>query len=358
MSTFLQLHLLTSYPPSNPNRDDLGRPKTAIFGGKERMRISSQALKRAWRTGPLFRELGQRGHLGERTRRVGLRAFEMLREAGVDEEDAREWSHAIAKTFAKTDRKNKKEPNQHLETRQLIHVSPSEQQAVEELVGVLAEEGRGPESGELGALLETDLKASDIAMFGRMLADQPSHNVEAAVQVAHALSTHEVVVEEDYFSAVDDLNEKGESGAGHIGEASFASAIFYLYVNVDQDLLVENLSGDRELAAETLEALVRSCAQVGPSGKQNSYGSRCTAHYVLAERGAQTPRQLSVAFLKGDVGEDPVEHATDRLKRTREKMDAAYGTWADEGAYEVDVFGEGDGTLEGLAAFVREGLHA
>lgn len=361
MTTFLQLHLLVSYPPSNLNRDDLGRPKTAIFGGSERLRISSQALKRAWRTSPHFDALREQGHVGERTRRLGVETYEAMCEQGIDEERARAWSTAIAKKWAKTRSKNANRSEQDIETEQLIHVSPFERAAIRRISDKLVEQKDSLDE-KAGAKIIADEsvmlevhKASDIAMFGRMLADNPSHNVEAAVQVAHALTTHEVIVEDDFFSAVDDLNVT-DSGAGHIGEAQFGSGIFYVYVNIDQDALVKNLDGDVALAQETLEALVRSCAQVGPGGKQNSYGSRCYAHYILAERADKAPRQLSLAFIDGDILEDgSILESTSRLEELRGKMDGAYGAWA-QADYTLNVL-SGEGKLEELVDFARGGLH-
>lgn len=362
MTTYLQLHLLVSYPPSNLNRDDIGRPKTAIFGGSERLRISSQALKRAWRTSHFFDELNEQGHVGQRTRRVGPELYEEMVEAGIKEENALAWSKTLAGVLAKTRQNNKEKPTQQTETEQLVHISGPERAALSQIVQQLAAGEELPKTKELtDKILTSDHKACDVAMFGRMLADNPSYNTEAAVQVAHAISTHRVIVEGDYFSAVDDLNQGGDTGAGHIGETGFGSGIFYLYLNINQDLLLSNLSGDADLARETLAALVKSCAQIGPSGKAASFGSRCYAHYICAERGVQAPRQLSLAFLDGktvDEGDAPLETATRKLEAMRQNMDRAYGPWADEGNhYTLDVVGE-TGSMQELVEFVRGGIDA
>ena len=365
MTTFLQLHLLTSYPPSNPNRDDLGRPKTATFGGTTRQRISSQSLKRTWRTSSIFDSLREGGHMGTRSRATGPEIYDEMVEAGINEEKAHTWSGMIAGAFAKRRKVGKssdedKNKRRELETEQLIILSHVERAAISELIEQLASEDREPSKDELKGLLLKDHKASDIAMFGRMLADNPSHNVEAAVQVAHALTTHPVAIEDDYFSAVDELN-KDDAGAGHIGEASFSAGIFYVYVNVNEDLLLENLHGDRALAASTIEALCRAVATETPTGKQASYGSRCYAHYVLAERGTQAPRQLSLAFLPNQFNtSDPIADAVKKLEKTRVGMDRAYGKWASSGARVLDVLGKGDANpeervegIDQIAAFAR-----
>src|SRR5208282_5204104 len=120
-------------------------------------------------------------------------------------------------------------------------------------------------------------------------------------QVSHAFTVHEVAVEDDYFTAVDDLNEGPD--AAHIGETEFASGIFYLYVCINRDLLVENLEKQdpekaKELADKTLAALVEAAAKVAPTGHQNSFASRVRTSYMLAEKGSDQPRSLMVAFLK------------------------------------------------------------
>lgn len=322
MSEFIQLHLLTSYPPANLNRDDLGRPKTALMGGTERLRVSSQSLKRHWRVSELFQE-ALAGHLGTRTKRFGLEIHQQLLDAGVAEKQAREWAASIAGVFGK----GKKDS---LEIEQLAHISPAEQKAAQELATRLAEEKRAPTKEEL-ALLKHDHSAVDIALFGRMLASSPEYSVEAACQVAHAISVHSVVVEDDYFTAVDDLNDgKDDAGSAHIGEAGFAAALFYSYICINKSQLLESLGGNEELTAQTIRALVEAAAKVAPSGKQNSFGSRAYASYVLAEKGAQQPRSLSVAFLKPVQGEDYLADAVAALESQVERFDQAYGPCADQ----------------------------
>jgi CRISPR system Cascade subunit CasC len=344
MSKFIQLHLLTSYAPSNLNRDDLGRPKTARMGGTERLRVSSQSLKRNWRISDVFEQtLGE--HIGTRTKRLGAEVFNKLSEQGVVEKQAKAWAVEIAGVFGK----NKKDS---LEIEQLAHISPEEMQAVNNLVNTLAEENRAPQKEEL-SLLRHNVKAVDIAMFGRMLASSPEFNCEAACQVAHAISVHGVAVEEDYFTAVDDLN-RGDSdlGAAHIGESAFAAALFYSYICIDKELLVANLGGDLELADKAIAALVEAAVKVSPKGKQNSFASRAYASYVLAEKGDQQPRSLSVAFLKPIVGENQAEDAVQALQRQADNFDKVYGACADA-RYAVNAV-EGEGSFDQLKAFVAD----
>lgn len=344
MSNFIQLHLLTSYAPSNLNRDDLGRPKTAKMGGFERLRVSSQSLKRNWRISDVFQQ-ALSGHIGTRTKRFGNEVYEQLINDGCTEKQATEWARSIANVFGKI----KKEG---LEIEQLAHISPTEQQAALSLAKTLAEEKRAPEAAEL-SLLKNNNTAADIAMFGRMLASAPAYNVEAACQVAHAISVHSVVVEDDYFTAVDDLNDGSEdAGSSHIGETGFAAALFYSYICINKTLLVENLDGNEDLANKAIQALTEAATSVSPSGKQNSYASRARANYVLAEKGEQQPRSLSVAFLKPIQDNDQATAAISALQKQVENMDKVYGECADE-RYQINVF-EGEGTLKELLEFVAK----
>ncbi len=344
MHRFVQLHLLTSYPPSNLNRDDLGRPKTAVMGGAPRLRISSQSLKRAWRKSELF-GTALDGHLGTRTKELGRKVTEELLVRGVKEKQAREWARKIAEVFGKLKEGKDNGKADALEIGQLAHVSPPEWEAVMALAAALAERGSAPEDEEL-ALLRKETRAADIALFGRMLADEPRFNVEAAAQVAHAISVHRVEVEDDFFTAVDDLNSGEEDvGAGHMGETEFAAGLFYLYACVDTELLRNNL-GDDALAERTLRALIECAATISPTGKQNSFASRARASYALCETGDQQPRSLSVAFLKPVEGRDLLDTAIGRLKETVERMDAVYGACAAQ-RFEFDV-SAGTGSLQGL----------
>jgi CRISPR system Cascade subunit CasC len=320
MDRFLQLHLLTVYPPANLNRDDTGRPKTAIFGGAPRLRVSSQSLKRAWRTSEVFATKLE-GHLGKRTQRFGQEIEAHLQSHGAAPEEARKIAREVADLFGKIKPEKDKNPT-YLE--QLAFVSPSEREAALKLAERMA-------AGQQVALEpETVLRpvdgAVDIAMFGRMLADDPDFNREAAVQVAHAITTHRVVVEDDYYTAVDDLKRPAEdAGAGFVGEAGFGAGVFYLYICINRDLLTRNLGGDQDLARAGIAALVEAAATVAPRGKQASFASRARAEYLMAETGDMAPRTLAAAFLKPVTGDDLLEQSIELLERTREAFALAYG---------------------------------
>ncbi len=349
MSRFLQLHLLTFFPPANLNRDDTGRPKTAVVGGATRLRLSSQSLKRAWRTSDVFKHALD-GHMGSRTQRLGEDVQAHLLERQVPPDRAKAVARGVAGVFGKL--KDEKDPNP-TRIEQLAFIAPEERQAALALAERAASTGEAIDPKKAG-LLRTADTAADIALFGRMLADDPAYNREAAAQVAHAITTHRVMVEDDYYTAVDDLKRPSEdAGAGFLGEAAFGSGVFYLYLCVDRALLVRNLGGaaDAEtLAATALGALAEAAATIAPSGKQNSYAAHGRAQYVLAERGNAQPRTLAGAFSRPVTGTDLVEDSIKELDRFRAELDAAYGPASTEHA--VMHVGR-SGSLAEIVAFAR-----
>ena len=355
MSRFVQLHVLTAYPPANLNRDDTGRPKTALLGDALRLRISSQSLKRAWRTSDVFEAEVGKGHKGTRTKLLGIEIHKLLAAHGIGDKPGREWARAIAGQFGKLKADKKTDADDDLQIEQLAHISPEERSAVDALAAACADRQSAPTDDDL-KLLRKPRAAVDIAMFGRMLADTPAFNMEAAVQVAHAITVHKAAVEDDFFSAVDDLNQGLEDkGAGHIGERGYGAGLFYLYVCIDRELLLDNLGGDSALQAQSLKALVNAIAKVAPTGMQNSFGSRAHASYLLAEKGAQQPRSLVQSFLKPvkPWGErDMLALAVDAITQRRDNFDKVYGACADSHCH-FDVE-KGEGSLEAVVTFVQE----
>jgi CRISPR system Cascade subunit CasC len=351
MSDFLQLHLLTVYPPANLNRDDTGRPKTAVFGGATRLRVSSQSLKRAWRASDVFANALD-GHLAKRTQRLGEEIRRHLIAKGATEERALAVARLVAAAFGSVKKENDKNPAY---TEQLAFVSPEERTEAFTLAEQMADGGKLPEEVDAKSLLRATDTAVDIAMFGRMLADNPAFNREAAVQVAHAITTHRVTVEDDYYTAVDDLKKPEEdAGAGFVGEQAFGAGVFYLYICVDRGLLVSNLGGGAEgraLGEKAIASLVEATASVGPRGKQASFASRARAQYILAERGSAQPRTLSAAFLKpiGADGEnDFMQASIAALEGLRSGFDAAYGAG---GTSHRNMVVGGEGSLAEIIAF-------
>lgn len=348
MTTFVQFHLLTVYPPSNPNRDDQGRPKQAMLGGSPRLRLSSQSVKRALRESPPF-QAGLAGHLGTRTKRLGVELAQDLVAQGTAPERANEVASEVVKVFSKLETPAKGQAQAPVTTT-LAFVSPDEWALARDLAQKILVGEDLPKDKELKKLVLRHADgAVDIAMFGRMLADDPDFNREAAVQVGHAITTHRALVEDDWYSAVDDLNKREDGmGAGHLGEHGFGSGVYYLYACVNVDLLVENLAGDRALAARGLEALARALATATPRGKQNSHAHHPRATYIRAERGTQQPRDLTGAFFRAVAGDDLARSSISALREMSGALEAAYGPPC-EALVEMEV-GTG-GTLDEIAAF-------
>ena len=353
MTTFIQLHLLTAYAPSNLNRDDLGRPKTAKMGNTDRLRISSQSLKRAWRTSDCFYQ-SLSDHIGVRSRRFARDwVYKPMVDNGISEKIAKESAIKIAGQFGKLkNEKSPKDPLDNLEIEQLVHISSNEQQVIKQLVDLLISEKREPTDNEV-KLLRKENSSIDIALFGRMLADSPAFNIEAACQVSHALGVSAVTIENDFFTAVDDLNDYDvDAGSAHLGSRGFASALFYTYVCISRDLLLENLNGDEILVEKTLKALTESAAKVAPTGMQNSFASRAYTSYLLIEKGSQQPRSLAVAYFNPIRSQDLVNDAITRLEEQRDKFDRVYGQCADS-RYVLNSE-TGEGTLSAALDFVAQ----
>lgn len=350
MTTFVQLHMLTFVPPANLNRDDTGAPKTAMVGGDMRLRLSSQSLKRAWRTSEVF-ETRLRDHLGSRTQRFGDHIRQHLIDSGVAADVALKAARKVIEVFGKPE--DDKGEAKETYTKQLAFISPTEKAAALDLAVRIAK-GETVDDKKLAAeVLKRADTAADIAMFGRMFADNPDFNREAAVQVAHAITTHRVAIEDDYYTAVDDLNEGRENvGAGFVGEAGFGSGVFYLYLCVDTDTLVRNLGGDAELARSAVAALVEAAATVAPNGKQASFASRVRSHFILAEKGSDQPRTLAGAFAKAVPEKLAMEESQARLMAQRANFAKAYGE--NDAAFAVMDVAKGDGSLSDIVAFATQ----
>lgn len=311
---FIELHMIQNFAPSNLNRDDTGSPKDCDFGGYRRARISSQALKRAARTEFRDGALLPDEQLGQRTKRLLDELAGRLARDGRTEEQARAVAQAALASVKLTIAKENKTQyllflgageiaavaalcDQNWDA--LVAVSPADGGEKGARAAKSAAKGTVPDEVRKGMLAALDGgRAADLALFGRMLADLPEKNVAAAAQVAHALSTHQVSIEFDYYTAVDDLRPGDTQGADMIGTVEFNSACFYRYSNVDTEQLLRNLGGDTELARATLTVYLRAAVRAIPSGKQNSMAAHNVPALVLVtarERGAWS---LANAFVK------------------------------------------------------------
>jgi CRISPR system Cascade subunit CasC len=353
MTHFIQIHALTVYPLSNPNRDDTGKPKTAQFGGAPRLRLSSQALKRAIRVSDVMQSR-LKGHLGERTQRIGQIALEAISEFELEDARRDEILSEVTDVFGKIDA-----AVSPVRTRQLAFVSPEEKAAAIELARKAAAGEPLPKTPELKKMiLRTADGAADIAMFGRMLADDPEFNRDAAVQVAHAFTTHRAIVEDDFYTAVDDNKQPNEDmGAGFIGEAGFGSGVFYLYACIDRDLLIRNLDNDEALASEAIAAFIEGMATSTPSGKRTSFAHQTRASFLQVEKGTQQPRSLAGAFLKpvaltreGDLLFESIKS----LEVHRSALERGYGPSCDADQSMNLIDDQNQASVAELAAFGAE----
>lgn len=333
MSRFLQLHTLTSYPAALLNRDDVGFAKRLPFGGAERVRISSQCLKRHWRTADDENALASIP-TGDGTAPMSVRSrrtfekhlFEPLKEAGVDEEMAEAATEEILKQVLPEGKKkaaSKKDDDEEPEktefhTSQVTVIGAPEmayfRQLAQELIGEadsvksLRDAVKKSFKGQARKNLEAMKNGAglDAAMFGRMVTGDVLARCDAAVHVAHAFTVHDGGFETDYFSAVDDLQDFGETGSGHINTSELTSGLFYGYIVVDVPLLVSNIEGcerqdwekaDRRLAGEVVRRLIHLVATVSPGAKLGATAPYAHALLVLAEAGDRQPRSLANAFL-------------------------------------------------------------
>ncbi|OUN01217.1 MAG: type I-E CRISPR-associated protein Cas7/Cse4/CasC [Firmicutes bacterium ZCTH02-B6] len=295
---FVEVHVIQNYALSNLNRDDTGAPKTCEFGGVRRARISSQCLKRAVRT--YFREesLVPSKQLGQRTRLLKEALVERLLARNVPQEEAGQLAAAAIQHLGLKLDKEK--------TQYLLFLGEQEMDrlatlAVEHRKALLSDQKQDKAlQAQLLAALDGG-GAVDVALFGRMIADKPEKNIDAAVQMAHAISTHAVATEFDFYSAVDDLQREESdegAGAGMLGTILYNSACYYRYANVDMSQLVTNLGGDVDKARSGLRAFLEGMVHAVPSGKQTATAAQNPPALVMVTVRRKGLWSLANAFVK------------------------------------------------------------
>ncbi|MEU3654815.1 type I-E CRISPR-associated protein Cas7/Cse4/CasC [Streptomyces sp. NPDC032161] len=385
--TILDIHILQTVPPSNLNRDDTGTPKSATYGGVRRSRVSSQAWKRATRKA--FDELLDKSELGIRTKKVAeeLAGRIQMLDSSLPRAVALELAVAVIETatgskIAVPRRKSKEESEDAAgESSYLMFLSDRQFGAL----AALAVEGG--KDGDVKALKEflkvkenkqrakhaADTEHSiDIALFGRMVADSADLNVDASVQVAHALSVHPVEIESDYYTAVDDKNSDAEPGAGMIGTVDFNSATLYRYAALDVNRLHENLGtggndeerpvdATRRAVTAFLEGFIASL----PTGKINSFGNQTLPSVVIVKLRSRRPISYVGAFERPvPVGEDGgfLRGACEQLATFVPDLEDRYGLAGNDQGWVLRVGPETSGlsglgdevNLSGLLAAVGE----
>lgn len=283
---YVDFHIIQTVPPSCVNRDDTGRPKTAFYGGANRARVSSQAWKHAMRS--LFTEIFSEEQLGYRTKYAVSLIESILKQKGVsDEESAKKAVTAMKNAGVKI--------NEKKATGALFFISSKQAKALADLV--LA--GKDEKEEYKDALKENP--SVDIALFGRMVADETSLSVDAACQVAHSISTHAIQNEYDYFTAVDDYKQDDNAGAGHLGTMEFNSATLYRYATVNVGELLQTIGSD---ATDALRGFAEAMIRSMPSGKQNSYANKTLPDLVYVTIRNDQPVNLCGAFEKPVSGSD------------------------------------------------------
>jgi CRISPR system Cascade subunit CasC len=364
----VEIHVLQNFAPSNLNRDDTGSPKDCELGGVRRARISSQCLKRSMRDVFEKHALVPAEHLAWRTKRIVEHVAALVAaRTGASEERARS---AVARAIAGA--KLKADEDKDWKTQYLLFLPSRVIEKLAEIVAphldALAPDGppeatsAEPEEGgkkegakrkskraskaeakedvpaELAtavtALLADGTKTPELALFGRMIADAPAWNINAACQVAHAVSTHRVSMEFDFYTAIDDLKKDDTAGSDMMGTIPFNSACFYRYLVVDTAELVRNLGDDKAAwaqARDTVDALIRAAVYAIPSGKQNSMAAQNLPSFIMADvRDGAEPRSLANAFvepvsLKSSAGDDIVARSIDKLGKHVEALEKVYG---------------------------------
>jgi CRISPR system Cascade subunit CasC len=346
MRTIIEVHALQNFAPSNLNRDDTGAPKDALFGGTRRARISSQCSKRAIRE--FFSERQKDGLFG--TEELAVRTKRVY-DAVATALPHRNREEALAKVEAALSLVDLKSSGEG-KTQYLLFLGKSEitrlAQTIDEHWDSIAigaadaskdnTKGKGKkaaasnENKDLRDRIASTLdggKAVDLGLFGRMLADMPEKNQNAACQVAHAISTHTVEREFDFYTAVDDLKPGDTSGADMMGTVEFNSACFYRYAVVDWQKLIENLQGDADLAKKGVRAFLEAFVVAEPTGKQNSFAAHNPPEFVAVSiRKNSAPRSLANAFetpVRPDRDESLTRRSATNLISKALVLQTAYG---------------------------------
>ena len=346
---FLQIHTLHSYPAALLNRDDSGLAKRMPFGGAVRTRISSQCLKRHWRTAQdefAIHNIPDAAKALRSRNIVERRVMQPLRDEGAAAEDvlaAVETQFNVGVYGSSGGSESGRQP--------LLLGLPEVEYLKDKAAAICAEHSQDAKAAETAAKdLFTTRRGEgsnfaafrdsaklpgglEGALFGRMVTSDPGANIDAAVHVAHAFTVHREESESDYFSVVDDLQRDDEdAGAAHIGDMELTAGLFYGYVVVDVPALVSNLTScdaadwqdaDRELAGKVVEHLAHLIATVSPGAKLGSTAPYACADLMLIEAGSRQPRSLANAY-RGAV-KAQVSAAGDALSEYLGKIDAAYG---------------------------------
>ncbi len=318
---YIDINVLQTVPSSNINRDDTGTPKTAMYGGVTRSRVSSQSWKRVIRQA--FQKEGNDEDWlkGYRTKKVSALLSQRIRDLkpDLDEDAATKAANDLLKTAGLKVKLDKK--NGEFLTGALLFVSKGQlnklaQYAIDNPdLGEKKSKELKETKKELKQILLNDNSLA-LAMFGRMVADDPSLNVDAAVQVAHAISTHEIVPEFDYFTAIDDKRKEDEAGSAMLGTIEYNSSTLYRYANINVNELEKNIGSD--LTIKGAKLFIKEFISTMPTGKENTFANKTVPQYVLVTIRKDTPVNLVSAF------EDPVKSHGGYVKASIDRLENEY----------------------------------
>jgi len=302
--TFVDFHVIQTVPPSCVNRDDTGSPKTAVYGGVRRARVSSQSWKRAMRM--MFRENFDESELGVRTKKI----IDLVAQSIRVQDDSKTEAEALslAEKVINTTGVSTKDKA----AKALFFMSTKQAQNLAELI--LRDGAPNKKDAQLALNKNHGI---DVALFGRMVADEPALNTDASSQVAHSISTHRVDNEYDYFTAMDDMSPEDSAGAGMIGTVEFNSATLYRYATVAAHELFKQLSEDPAALARTIKEFARAFVTSMPTGKQNTFANRTLPDTVMVSIRKDQPLNLVGAF------EEPVQNDDGFVNMSVSKL-AAY----------------------------------
>jgi CRISPR system Cascade subunit CasC len=393
----VELHMIQNFAPSNLNRDEANTPKDCRFGGYRRARISSQCIKRSVRQHGAFRKAIQaaEGNLAIRTKRIiGKLADIFIEKHGKSREDSNALAERAIMLFGiKRDDKRQDKTSVLLylgenELNDLANIAVSSWKLISEIESSVDEnedestakkarkkKKAAPKLTKEQSAVQKELQkvvsddrlkngsyAADIALFGRMVADKSlkNMNVNAACQVAHAISTHKVEMEMDYFTAVDDLLPEEDSGSDMIGIVEFNSSCFYRYSAIDLNILNKNLGFNRDLAAATVRGYVEASVKAVPTGKQNSMSAQNPPGYVrVLVRKNGFPWSLANAFQKPifqSQDQNLEESSIVALDNYLRRLKNIYGKDSIVCDTALNIYGENTGSLEGILECIDKTL--
>ncbi|EHI70343.1 type I-E CRISPR-associated protein Cas7/Cse4/CasC [Streptococcus ictaluri] len=300
---FLDIHAIQTLSPSNINRDDTGSPKTAQYGGVRRARVSSQSWKRAMRR--YFSGNKQQSDVGVRTKDIVKYVADKIIELdkSISAEDALNKADKVLNGAGVKTKDFKAKALFFLSSVQARNLA---QAAIDNVT----------DKKVLHDILNSNV-AIDIALFGRMVADDPSLNEDASSQVAHALSTHAVQTEFDFYTAVDDLAPEDNAGAGMLGTIEFNSSTLYRYANVAVHELLEQLK-DRENLVNTLNLFIEAFAKSLPTGKVTSFANQTLPQALVVTLRNDRAISLVSAF------EKPIKSSEGYVRKSIEKLSSEF----------------------------------